>query len=157
MSSPAGVFILFIASSARILKRSLCFVRVRWIRSIRESKKVSAVSAQQMRRQHKLQHIPFIPDIEWYSPSNVKALAQSAISFSLTRRSNDAEKYPGGTGLGGVGGEDGPSLSTPMVVEPVVAVVRKQRKRPRRGQKWAAHWLTPPAGCSRSHVFDKWT
>jgi hypothetical protein len=115
------------------------------MRSIRESKKVSAVSAQQMRRQHKPQRIPLIPDIRWYSPSNVKALAQSAISFSLTRRSNDAEKYPGGTGLGGVGGEDGPSLSTPMVVEPVVAVVRKQRKRPRRGQKWAAHWLTPPA------------
>jgi hypothetical protein len=61
------------------------------MRSIRESKKVSAVSAQQMRRQHKPQRIPLIPDIRWYSPSNVKALAQSAISFSLTRRSNDAE------------------------------------------------------------------
>ena len=43
-SSPAGVFILFIASSARILRRSLCFVRVRWMRSMRASKNVSTVS-----------------------------------------------------------------------------------------------------------------
>ena len=45
-SSPAGVLILFIASSARTLKRSLCFVRVRWMRSIRASKNVSTVSIQ---------------------------------------------------------------------------------------------------------------
>ena len=48
-SSPAGVFILFIASSARILRRSPCFVSVRWIKSIRASKKVSTVSTKCVR------------------------------------------------------------------------------------------------------------
>ena len=56
-SSPAGVFILLIASSARALIRSLCFVRVRWIRSMRASKNVSRVSTQGTRRHHKPPHI----------------------------------------------------------------------------------------------------
>ena len=66
-----------------------------------------------------------------HSPSNVKALAQSAISFSLTKRSNVAGKYPSGTEFWGEAGRDGLSLSTAMVAEGVaggVAVESKQRK-----------------------------